>query len=183
MYSAGVTLAGGLPHSEIRASKGARPSARLIAACHVLHRLSVPRHPPDALTLTLDRFLDETSGSEDRGRRTDDRYASANHSLPRLPRRSASSLKTLRERTTDDGDRTTDVAQPQSAMAVPMNEHQTTKPRQQPPPVSIDRYPFPRSRLFTLSINTRRRHTPAAPDLVSSRNQYPVISYRLFDAR
>ena len=40
----------GLPHSEIHGSKGARPSPRLFAACHVLHRLSVPRHPPDALT-------------------------------------------------------------------------------------------------------------------------------------
>jgi hypothetical protein len=38
-----------LPHSEIRGSTGARPSPRLFAACHVLHRLSVPRHPPDAL--------------------------------------------------------------------------------------------------------------------------------------
>ena len=44
----------GLPHSEIHGSKGARPSPRLIAACHVLHRLSEPRHPPDALT-SLDR--------------------------------------------------------------------------------------------------------------------------------
>jgi hypothetical protein len=35
-------------------SQGARPSPRLIAACHVLHRLSVPRHPPDAL-ITLNR--------------------------------------------------------------------------------------------------------------------------------
>ena len=49
-----IPLTGGLPHSEIRGSKGARPSSRLIAACHVLLRLSVPRHPPDALTLTLD---------------------------------------------------------------------------------------------------------------------------------
>ena len=44
----------GLPHSEIRGSTGARPSPRLFAACHVLHRLSVPRHPPNALTLALD---------------------------------------------------------------------------------------------------------------------------------
>jgi hypothetical protein len=43
----------GFPHSEIRGSKSARLSPRLIAACHVLHRLSVPRHPPDALQ-TLD---------------------------------------------------------------------------------------------------------------------------------
>ena len=53
MDSGGNTLAGGLPHSEIRGSKGARPSPRLIAACHVLHRLSVPRHPPDALLRRL----------------------------------------------------------------------------------------------------------------------------------
>lgn len=47
---------GGFPHSEIHGSKGARPSPQLIAACHVLHRLSVPRHPPDALK-TLDLSL------------------------------------------------------------------------------------------------------------------------------
>ena len=40
---------GGFPHSEIRGSKGIGPSPRLIAACHVLRRLSVPRHPPNAL--------------------------------------------------------------------------------------------------------------------------------------
>jgi hypothetical protein len=50
----------GLPHSEIRGSKGARPSPRLIAACHVLHRLSVPRHPPDALK-TLDLSIPSKS--------------------------------------------------------------------------------------------------------------------------
>lgn len=42
-------LTGGLPHSEIRGSKGALPSPRLIAECHVLHRLLSPRHPPNAL--------------------------------------------------------------------------------------------------------------------------------------
>jgi hypothetical protein len=40
---------GGFPHSEIHGSKSARNSPWLIAACYVLHRLSVPRHPPDAL--------------------------------------------------------------------------------------------------------------------------------------
>ena len=44
------TPKGGLPHSEIRGSAGARPSPRLFAACHVLPRLSMPRHPPNALT-------------------------------------------------------------------------------------------------------------------------------------
>ena len=43
----------GLPHSDIRESTSARLSSRLFAACHVLHRLSVPRHPPNAL-ITLD---------------------------------------------------------------------------------------------------------------------------------
>jgi hypothetical protein len=45
--------AGGLPHSEIPGSPIARISPGLFAACHVLHRLSVPRHPPDALTSRL----------------------------------------------------------------------------------------------------------------------------------
>ena len=48
-------LSGGLPHSDIRGSPGARPSPRLFAACHVLHRLSVPRHPPDALVVRRPR--------------------------------------------------------------------------------------------------------------------------------
>ena len=40
----------GLPHSEICGSRDACSSPQLIAACHVLHRLPVPRHPPCALT-------------------------------------------------------------------------------------------------------------------------------------
>ena len=42
-------LPGGLPHSEIPGSQPARGSPGLFAACHVLRRLSTPRHPPDAL--------------------------------------------------------------------------------------------------------------------------------------
>ena len=42
-------IEGGFPHSEIRGSKFVRNSPRLIAAYYVLHRLSAPRHPPDAL--------------------------------------------------------------------------------------------------------------------------------------
>ena len=52
-FSAGYRLRGGLPHSEIPGSTIARISPGLFAACHVLHRLSVPRHPPDALHLRL----------------------------------------------------------------------------------------------------------------------------------
>ncbi len=56
-FSTGYPLPGGLPHSEIPGSTIARISPGLFAACHVLHRLSVPRHPPDAL---LSRFSRHT---------------------------------------------------------------------------------------------------------------------------
>ena len=55
MDSVRDTLSGGLPHSEIPGSTIARISPGLFAACHVLHRLSVPRHPPDALLFALER--------------------------------------------------------------------------------------------------------------------------------
>ena len=42
---------GGLPHSDTPGSKPARSSPRIFAACHVLHRLLAPRHPPDALLI------------------------------------------------------------------------------------------------------------------------------------
>ncbi len=48
---------GGFPHSEIFGSKLIRSSPKLIAAYHVLHRLSAPRHPPNAL-LALNRSHD-----------------------------------------------------------------------------------------------------------------------------
>src|SRR4029450_7263007 len=44
-----TAVSGGFPHAGIHGSTGARPSPRLIAACYVLPRLSVPRHPPNAL--------------------------------------------------------------------------------------------------------------------------------------
>ena len=40
----------GLPHSDISASTLVCSYTELIAACHVLHRLFVPRHPPSALS-------------------------------------------------------------------------------------------------------------------------------------
>ena len=48
-FSGGSSQRRGLPHSEILGSQPARGSPRLFAACHVLHRLLAPRHPPDAL--------------------------------------------------------------------------------------------------------------------------------------
>ena len=50
----------GFPHSEIPGSKLMCSSPRLIAACHVLHRLSMPRHSPCALSSLTYRFLSET---------------------------------------------------------------------------------------------------------------------------
>ena len=48
----------GLPHSEIPGSKRACRSPRLIAACCVLRRLSVPRHPPSTLSNLTIKCLD-----------------------------------------------------------------------------------------------------------------------------
>ena len=42
-------MSGGFPHSEIIGSKLIRSSPTLIAAYHVLHRLTLPRHSPNAL--------------------------------------------------------------------------------------------------------------------------------------
>src|SRR3989442_9706639 len=53
MYSAGCEAGitgSGFPHSDIPGSKLACSSPRLFAACHVLHRLLAPRHPPYALS-------------------------------------------------------------------------------------------------------------------------------------
>ncbi len=61
-FSAGYRLRGGLPHSEIPGSTIARISPGLFAACHVLHRLSVPRHPPDALDSRLSATEDTSCG-------------------------------------------------------------------------------------------------------------------------
>ena len=43
-------LLSGFPHSDIHGSKDICSSPWLFAAYHVLHRLSVPRHPPYALS-------------------------------------------------------------------------------------------------------------------------------------
>ena len=50
----------GFPHSEIPGSKPACGSPRLIAACHVLHRLLLPRHPPCALSSLTTKFTQHT---------------------------------------------------------------------------------------------------------------------------
>jgi hypothetical protein len=65
----------GFPHSDIPGSKRACHFPRLIAACHVLHRLLAPRHPPYALrslTIKLTQlvsFASQRSKKPSRGRR------------------------------------------------------------------------------------------------------------------
>ena len=53
-----MELSGGLPHSEIPGSKLILSSPGLIAEYHVLHRLLLPRHSPNAL-LALDLIQKE----------------------------------------------------------------------------------------------------------------------------
>ena len=50
----------GFPHSEINGSRDICSSPSLIAACHVLHRLLVPRHPPCALSYLTSRMYSVT---------------------------------------------------------------------------------------------------------------------------
>ncbi len=50
----------GFPHSEIPGSMPTCGSPRLIAACHVLHRLLLPRHPPCALSSLTTKFTQLT---------------------------------------------------------------------------------------------------------------------------
>jgi hypothetical protein len=49
----------GFPHSEIPGSQPACGSPRRIVACHVLHRLSAPRHPPYALSSLTIKFTQD----------------------------------------------------------------------------------------------------------------------------
>src|SRR6185295_18280225 len=53
----------GFPHSDIPGSMPACGSPKLIAACHVLHRLLLPRHPPCALSSLTIKFTRHTAAS------------------------------------------------------------------------------------------------------------------------
>src|SRR5512133_2161230 len=67
LLSAGRYSLRGLSHSEISGSKPVSGSPELFAAVHVLHRLSLPRHPPCALcslTLSLRHAFSSYSESE-----------------------------------------------------------------------------------------------------------------------
>src|SRR3546814_16893477 len=56
-------------------SQGARASPNLIAACHVLHRLSTPRHPSEALMRLIVLSKTHAWGQKMRPGRTKDRFA------------------------------------------------------------------------------------------------------------
>ena len=56
VFSIRYRTCGGFSHSDICGSKVVRTSPQLFAAYHVLHRLSVPRHPPNALK-SLDALI------------------------------------------------------------------------------------------------------------------------------
>ena len=66
---------GGFPHSEIVGSKVAHTSPTLIAACHVLHRLYMPRHPRIALTSRL--RVHTTNNNTGSGQRPDTKLGRA----------------------------------------------------------------------------------------------------------
>ena len=53
----------GFPHSEISGSMPACGSPKLIAACHVFHRLLLPRHPPCALSSLTIKLTRPTAAS------------------------------------------------------------------------------------------------------------------------
>ena len=62
IYRAVIPFYGiGFPHSVIPGSMPACGSPRLIAACHDLHRLLLPRHPPCALSSLTTKFTQPTS--------------------------------------------------------------------------------------------------------------------------
>src|SRR5271165_5135626 len=62
IYRAVIPFYGiGFPHSVIPGSMPACGSPRLIAACHDLHRLLLPRHPPCALSSLTTKFTQPTA--------------------------------------------------------------------------------------------------------------------------
>ena len=72
---------GGFPHSEISGSKGASASPELIAACHVLLRLSAPRHPSEALQRLIVLSKTHARGRNRRRERVLQRYPRTDFTL------------------------------------------------------------------------------------------------------
>ena len=91
-----VPSTGGFPHSDICGSKSVRDSPQLFAAYHVLHRLSMPRHPPNAL-----KALDHSHYRCPRTSRRPDydmRKDQCSRVLPGIPARSSAGRSRLQRR-------------------------------------------------------------------------------------
>jgi hypothetical protein len=87
----------GFPHSDTPGSKPACGSPRLIAACHVLHRLLAPRHPPYALSsLTIKLTQHAPSGAL---RNSDERSCSPSSHSPEFHECAFRPVKTGLKRT------------------------------------------------------------------------------------
>jgi hypothetical protein len=87
----------GFPHSEIAGSKVAHTSPALIAACHVLHRLCMPRHPRNTLTSRLRvRTTNDSAGDRFENLTTRPRWRdnADNKSQPLLSNNMSSCLRT-----------------------------------------------------------------------------------------
>src|SRR4051794_35854587 len=83
MYSGGSTRALPRVGFPIRRSRGQRlvsTSPGLIAAAHVLHRLSAPRHPPCALSLDRKEHVSPLWSFQ--GARGQERFALKRHRAP-----------------------------------------------------------------------------------------------------
>ncbi len=95
MYSVQDLPKEGFPHSDIRGSTIARISPRLIAACHVLHRLLAPRHPLNALlilTISVTARTQDPSaptGANFASHVQSDSNATPRHPTPRMVSRGA----------------------------------------------------------------------------------------------
>ena len=84
---------GGLPHSDTSGSKPARGSPKIFAACHVLHRLLAPRHPPDALLILNARGSSQSSVASSQ-KRTSSRRPQPPQSLAQDPSNRCQNLQT-----------------------------------------------------------------------------------------
>jgi hypothetical protein len=149
MDSAKDTLSGGLPHSEIPGSTIARISPGLFAACHVLHRLSVPRHPPDALLFALEHHTKRQGRRSEVGDQRSDNQSpcSVRHSRDPPPMRQFSPLE--------------DTSDTHRAHGSTRPRHTRASSRAPQPNISRDRKACPpRSQLASSPFNQQTRPEP-----------------------